>query len=48
MNIVGHENGELWAVFGRDVVEATVAGATALGEVVVVPTVEHVSFDEFP
>lgn len=43
-----HESGEFRAVSGQDAVEASVDFVTELGEVVVVTTVEHVSFDEFP
>ena len=48
LEVVGHEGGELGAVFGRDVVEAAVDGAAEFGEVVVVTTVKHVAFDELP
>ena len=45
---MGHEGGELGAVFGRDVIEAAIDGVVELGEVVVVATVELVAFDELP
>ena len=36
------------AMFRWDVVEATVDGTTELTEIVVVPTVQNVAFDELP
>jgi hypothetical protein len=48
LEVVGHECGELGAVFCRDVVEAAVDGAAEFGEIVVVATIESVAFDELP
>jgi len=48
LEIVGHERLEFRAVFGRDVIQATVDRGTEFGEGVVVAAVEHVAFDELP
>ena len=43
-----HECVELREMFRWDVVEATVDGTTEITEIVVVPTVQNVEFDELP